>query len=71
MFTEFKCSEIKLYRVAVMLLYSHLIHCISFYGSNTKHQIWPLQLFLSMDCKDLGSVAGVVGGWIHSWLSWI
>ena len=39
MFTHFKCSEIKFYRAAVMLLYSHLIHFTSFYGANKKHQI--------------------------------
>lgn len=39
MFTHFKCSEIKLYRATVKLLYSYLIHATSFYGANKKHQI--------------------------------
>lgn len=39
MFTHFKCSEIKLYRAAVILLYSLLIHSISFCGAKKKHQI--------------------------------
>lgn len=57
MFTHFKCLEIKLYRAAVTLLYSHLIHSTRFCGANEQHLFVPLQFVLPTGCGDLGSVA--------------
>lgn len=70
MFTHFKCLEIKLYRAAVMLLYSHLIHFTRFCGANKQHLFVLLQFVLPMGCGEPGSVACSVVRLGSPQLSW-